>query len=90
VEQWGILRTAVRTHQKLLAEEGIGLEVNERDRVRVNARRVGLEAPLFADEAAGGFAEAMAAAFERRLGAGATRAEGEVGAEVEVGAVARW
>jgi hypothetical protein len=27
------------------------VEVNERDRVRVNARRVGLEAPAFADEA---------------------------------------
>lgn len=47
---WRALRTAIASHQGLLKEAGIGVEVNERDRVRVNARRVGLEAPLFADE----------------------------------------
>jgi hypothetical protein len=50
VESWHALRKAVASHQVLLREEGIGVEVNERDRVRVNARRVGLEAPAFADE----------------------------------------
>jgi hypothetical protein len=44
------LRHAVALHQSLLRDEGIGVEVDERDRVRVNARRVGLEAPSFADE----------------------------------------
>lgn len=67
LSSWQTLRTAIGTHQKLLAENGIGVEVSERDRVRVNARRVGLEAPLFADEAEGTFAQAMAAAFESRL-----------------------
>lgn len=50
VGAWRVLRGAIGTHQKLLREEGIGISVNERDRVRVNARRVGLEAPAFADE----------------------------------------
>jgi hypothetical protein len=51
VSSWRTLRSAIASHQGLLREEGIGVEVNERDRVRVNARRVGLEAPAFADEA---------------------------------------
>lgn len=56
VSKWEMLRTAIFKHQRLLIENGIGVEVSERDRVRVNARRVGLEAPLFADEAeAAGF-----------------------------------
>lgn len=46
------MQSAVKEHQRLLAENNIGAEVCERDRVRVNARRVGLQAPLFADEAA--------------------------------------
>lgn len=50
VESFKHLRTAVATHQSLLRDEGIGVEIDERDRVRVNARRVGLKAPLFADE----------------------------------------
>jgi hypothetical protein len=50
VSAWRTLRTAVVSHQRLLRDEGIGVEVSERDRVRVNARRVGLQAPLFADE----------------------------------------
>lgn len=51
VARFTALRSSVETHQELLALDGIGVEVSERDRVRVNARRVGLEAPLFADEA---------------------------------------
>lgn len=51
VARWEALRAAIVRHQSLLADHGIGKEVSERDRVRVNARRVGLEAPLFADEA---------------------------------------
>lgn len=52
VNSWQALRSAVLSHQKILADNGIGREVSERDRIRVNARRVGLEAPMFADEAA--------------------------------------
>lgn len=66
VKSWETLRTAVATHQKLLAENGIGKNTSERDRVRVNARRVGLEAPLFADEAEDSFADIMGSAFKRR------------------------
>ncbi len=56
VTRWEGLRAAIFKHQRLLIENGIGVEVSERDRIRVNARRVGLEAPLFADEAeAAGF-----------------------------------
>lgn len=56
VQRWSVLREKVALHQRLLSENGIGVEVSERDRVRVNARRVGLEAPLFAEEAeAAGF-----------------------------------
>lgn len=51
VARWEALQKAIGRHQALLAQHGIGEEVSERDRVRVNARRVGLEAPLFADEA---------------------------------------
>lgn len=51
VARFCALRASVEKHQELLALDGIGVEVSERDRVRVNARRVGLEAPLFADEA---------------------------------------
>lgn len=50
VECFKNLRASVALHQSLLRDEGIGVEVDERERVRVNARRVGLEAPLFADE----------------------------------------
>lgn len=50
VSSWHTLRAAVSRHQGLLCDNGIGREVSERDRVRVNARRVGLEAPPFADE----------------------------------------
>lgn len=50
VRRWISLRTAVGAHQQLLQEEGIGIEVSERDRVVVNAERVGLKAPFFADE----------------------------------------
>lgn len=50
VSAWRTLQTAIASHQGLLRDEGIGAEVSERDRVRVNARRVGLKAPLFADE----------------------------------------
>lgn len=57
VTAWRTLRTAIASHQGLLRDEGIGVEVSERDRVRVNARRVGLQAPLFADET--DFAEAL-------------------------------
>lgn len=51
LKRWEVMRSAVVAHQSLLEENGIGVEVSERDRVRVNARRVGLQAPLFADEA---------------------------------------
>lgn len=57
VAAWRALRTAITSHQGLLRDEGIGVEVSERERVRVNARRVGLQAPLFADET--DFAEAL-------------------------------
>lgn len=50
VSEWCTLRSAITAHQELLRAEGIGVFVSERDRVRVNARRVGLEAPAFADE----------------------------------------
>lgn len=53
-------------HQQLLLDNGIGKEVSERDRVRVNARRVGLEAPLFADEAEATFADVIAQALDKR------------------------
>lgn len=66
VASWHELRAAIGQHQRLLAENGIGQEVSERDRVRVNARRVGLEAPLFADEAAVGFAEFLRELKEER------------------------
>lgn len=66
IESWNALRATVLKHQKLLAENGIGKEVSERDRVRVNARRVGLEAPPFADEMEATFSDILNHAFERR------------------------
>lgn len=66
IETWNALRVAISKHQKLLAENGIGKEVSERDRVRVNARRVGLEAPPFADETEATFSDILNHAFERR------------------------
>ena len=66
IEIWKTLRTAVANHQQLLLDNGIGKEVSERDRLRVNARRVGLEAPMFADEAEATFADVMANAFAKR------------------------
>lgn len=62
VNSWQALRSAVSAHQNILAENGIGREVSERDRIRVNARRVGLEAPMFADEAAKAVAAEIVAA----------------------------
>lgn len=64
--KWTALRAAVAQHQRILAENGIGKEVSERDRVRVNARRVGLEAPPFADEASATFADVVGLAMDRR------------------------
>lgn len=69
VASWHALRGAVSRHQRLLTENGIGIEVSERDRVRVNARRVGLEAPLFADEAEASFADVLGV-VRRRVGEG--------------------
>lgn len=66
VASWHELRAAIGRHQQLLAENGIGQEVSQRDRIRVNARRVGLEAPMFADEAAVGFAEFLHEMKEER------------------------
>lgn len=66
LKKWDALRAAVVQHQRLLAENGIGKEVSERDRIRVNARRVGLEAPPFADEAAATFADVLGVAMDRR------------------------
>lgn len=66
LQSWHALRAAITTHQRLLTEYGIGKEVSERDRVRVNARRVGLEAPPFADEAEASFSDILNNAFERR------------------------
>lgn len=66
LKRWETLRTAISAHQKLLEENGIGKQVSERDRVRVNARRVGLEAPLFADEAAATFSDVLGIAMHRR------------------------
>lgn len=57
ITSWQALRSAVASHQKILSENGIGKEVSERDRIRVNARRVGLQAPMFADEAAAAIGE---------------------------------
>lgn len=67
IKSWHALRAAVTTHQKLLLDNGIGKEVSERDRVRVNARRVGLEAPPFADEAEATFADVITRAFQQRV-----------------------
>lgn len=66
LRKWTALRAAVARHQGLLADNGIGREISERDRVRVNARRVGLEAPLFADEAAASFTDVLGVAMDRR------------------------
>lgn len=63
---WESLQTAIANHQTLLTDNGIGREVDERDRVRVNARRVGLEAPLFADEAAETFGAVLNRALRPR------------------------
>lgn len=73
VSSWGALRAAVQAHQRLLTDNGIGVEVCERERVRVNARRVGLQAPMFADEAeaSGTFGDVVGRVFEQRLGKGA-------------------
>ena len=51
MSSWRSLVQSVEKHQELLQQNNIGVEVKERDRIRVNARRVGLEAPPFADEA---------------------------------------
>lgn len=51
VKSWKKLVDSVGKHQELLKDNKIGLAVDERERIRVNARRVGLEAPPFADEA---------------------------------------
>mmetsp|Transcript_7713 Transcript_7713/g.23352 ORF Transcript_7713/g.23352 Transcript_7713/m.23352 type:complete len:136 (+) Transcript_7713:2356-2763(+) len=50
---------AVKTHQELLRANGIGVEVSERERIKVNARRVGLEAPAYLDELPGGWSERL-------------------------------
>lgn len=57
MRSWDELRAVVSRHQALLRANGIGVEVSDRDRVRVNARRVGLEAPPFADEQASSMGE---------------------------------
>lgn len=59
VNSWHALRVAINNHQRALLENGIGKTTSERDRVRVNAKRVGLEAPMFADEAAVGFEQLL-------------------------------
>lgn len=69
IRSWHELRAAISQHQKLLTENGIGTQVSERDRVRVNARRVGLEAPLFADEAEETFSNILGKACEQRTAA---------------------
>lgn len=76
---WHGLRSAVARHQRLLLDNGIGKEVSERDRVRVNARRVGLEAPLFADEAEATFADILG----QTLGRNATAAKDTVTGVIE-------
>lgn len=86
VESFKNLRASVALHQSLLRDEGIGVEVDERERVRVNARRVGLEAPLFADET--DFARHLKEAESKGEGEGAK--EGEMSqAEAIAAAVAR-
>lgn len=80
VTGWHSLRAAIASHQKLLLDNGIGKEVSERERVRVNARRVGLEAPPFADEADATLADFVSRAFEQRTAA-AARGDGEARVE---------
>lgn len=83
VSVWHGLRAAVSRHQRLLLDNGIGKEVSERDRVRVNARRVGLEAPLFADEAEATFADVLGQALGRNAAAGTDSVTEVLGREGE-------
>ncbi|GAB0490714.1 hypothetical protein MMPV_001951 [Pyropia vietnamensis] len=50
---WQRLRSAGRRHAAVLTAAGVGVDVDERERIRVNARRVGLQAPAFSDEDGG-------------------------------------
>lgn len=83
VSVWHGLRSAVARHQRLLLQNGIGTEVSERDRVRVNARRVGLEAPLFADEAEATFADILGQTLGRNAAAGNGTVAGVIEPEQE-------
>lgn len=72
VASWEALRVAVVNHQRILLENGIGRQVDERERIRVNAKRVGLEAPLFADEAESSFSDVLGRVMEHRQSTAAT------------------
>jgi len=48
--EWSKLMEAVKEHQRLLLESGVGLDIDPRERIKINARRSGLEAPKFFDE----------------------------------------
>mmetsp|Transcript_10549 Transcript_10549/g.43956 ORF Transcript_10549/g.43956 Transcript_10549/m.43956 type:complete len:123 (-) Transcript_10549:2669-3037(-) len=52
--EFKVLLNAVRDHQELLKQNNIGVEVSQRERIKVNANRVGLEAPTYLDELPGG------------------------------------
>lgn len=43
---WQRLRSAGRCHAAVLTAAGVGVDVDERERIRVNARRVGLQVRL--------------------------------------------
>lgn len=66
IKSWRGLQVAIDQHQKTLTDNGIGIQVNERERIRVNARRVGLQAPMFADEAQASFSNILSHAFMNR------------------------
>ncbi|KAJ8902408.1 hypothetical protein NDN08_006813 [Rhodosorus marinus] len=53
-EEFKVLLNAVRDHQELLKQNNIGVEISQRERIKVNANRVGLEAPTYLDELPGG------------------------------------
>uniref|UniRef100_A0A7S0G732 Uncharacterized protein n=2 Tax=Rhodosorus marinus TaxID=101924 RepID=A0A7S0G732_9RHOD len=52
--EFKVLLNAVREHQELLKQNNIGVEISQRERIKVNANRVGLESPTYLDELPGG------------------------------------
>mmetsp|Transcript_12112 Transcript_12112/g.20684 ORF Transcript_12112/g.20684 Transcript_12112/m.20684 type:complete len:171 (-) Transcript_12112:72-584(-) len=50
MNEYRLLVEAMMENQQALRDNRIGLEVDERERLKVNARRVGLHHPAFSDE----------------------------------------